>query len=222
MKSRIKKVVAMLAAGVVAFSCGEARGPLDSNTEADELLPASAFVEAVPAGGIVVFGDRALARAKKSIGGPLHKAYDADVFREKKKEKLKVKFDDYDAGVQIKEAEFEVEKNSIGGTDPIYGDYHLVAMQVETGLTLEDVRVKFYPSGMTFSPSASLTLKVKGDIDEKAFKAYHISGAGEVTTPNVRLKKEKKDSWKLEVEITGFSEYTYDDDEMDQEGDEGL
>ena len=218
--TRIRNVIGMLAVGVIALSCGEARGPLESTTEVNTQLPESAFAGALPAGGVVVFGDAALARAKRSVGGPMFTERDGDVVKSSKDGKLKVKFRDYDGPVRVKEAEFKIEKNSITNATPLYKNYYLVGMQVETGKTLEDIRVKFYPSGMTFTEEATLTLKIRGKLSTSSFKAYHIQKNGTVTEPEVKLKG-KKEEWELEVKVPGFSEYTYDDDPMNEEGDEG-
>lgn len=210
--TRTRTLLTIVAATVMTAACGDLRGPLTSGTPSQ-----SEPIMAVPnpeGRDFIVFGEAGLGRASKaSVSGTLLSQVESVIVKRSRKERLKVKFDSYESPLRVHEAKFEIEKNSIGDAEPLWKDHYAIVMQVETGQSLADVRVKFQPSGMSFTPVAKLTVKVKGSLDPTKLVAYHVSGNGLVTKPRMKAKEEKKGTWKLEVEVPGFSEYTYDDDD---------
>lgn len=95
-----------------------------------------------------------------------------------------------------------------------------ITMAVSSGLTLEDIVVTFGPSGLTFSPPAILTLSVRGNLDTKALKAYHVSGAGsgtpDVETVPISFLKVGNE-WIIIIKVPGFSMYSIGDEYMPPE-----
>jgi len=85
-----------------------------------------------------------------------------------------------------------------------------IIMTVTSGSTLEDVAAIFEPTGMRFTPAATLTINGVGPIDANHIRAYHIEGQ-DVQTIGVQLTVDGN-SWQLVVSVPGFSSYSIDDD----------
>jgi hypothetical protein len=114
--------------------------------------------------------------------------------------------DDDGDGVRVQRATFEVKKGAIDREVTI-------SMAVFSGSALEDIGVKFGPSGLRFTPPATLTLVLRGDLDKKdleGLKAYHIEGS-RVTEMAVRITGNKK-TLILTLEVPGFSIYSLGDE----------
>jgi hypothetical protein len=218
-----------LTMAAVLWSCGEmGQNPTTSLDQSAE--PAPAVVDAQPSGGYIVFTPRALAAAKRSkrSNSSTSSKSDLTVFANKRGANLSVKFNEK-AGkneVVVKKAEFKVHKNSVL-EDPraLPGDYHLIAMTVTSGTSLDDIRVKFKPSGMKFDPNAELSIEVDGDFEATKLVAYHVSPSEKtVKQIDVDAKKERGGKYTLSVNVSGFSEYSWDDDDDDpcQQPDSGC
>ena len=211
MRNMIRSTITIVAAGLILVACGERPNPVDSGIQPFE--SSASLVVPNPTGTeFIVFGDAALARAKSALtSGSTYIQTETQMVKASKKAKLKVKFKKYKAPMQVRNAVFKIAKKSIGGVDPLWEDYHEVGMAVETGQTLADVIVKFRPAGMTFDPVAILELNVKGELDPEALVAYHVSRNGKVTKPALKVEG-RKTTWKLRVEVSSFSEYSWDEE----------
>lgn len=210
--------ITILALGIIALACGDVRSPLENT---NDQAPLAAIDQNAPPAGIIAFGPRSLARARAKVAahattwsGLHYVAVDADLIDASEGGSLEADFPDYgpDGIVRATSTEFEVEANSIGGADPVWEDSHLILMKSHSGERLDEILVEFYPSGMTFSPVAKLTVKGVGPINVDDLVAYHIEGDGSVSQPPFTVKV-TDDGWKIKVDVPGFSEYTYDDDD---------
>ena len=105
--------------------------------------------------------------------------------------------------VQVKSTTFTVDQGSI--TAPA-----LIDMTVYSGYSLNDVAVAFGPVGLIFSPEATLTIVLWGEIDPDAVYAYHTSGTT-VTQISTEIVEGKK-TWTIILKVPGFSEYSLGDD----------
>ena len=81
---------------------------------------------------------------------------------------------------------------------------------------MEAIHVAFEPSDMTFSPVARLTIHGVGPIDVENLVVYHISDDGEVGEPPFTVTVDGGE-WEITVEVPGFSEYTWEDEEADED-----
>jgi len=217
-KNRIRNAAIVLALGIIAVSCGDARGPLSSGPET-QFGPIVAQVANPEGVNFFVFGDAALALTKRgSAGVTTQEQKDEKIVDARKNATLKVKFRKYDSPLRVIEAEFKIKKNSIGDATPVGRNRYLIGMKVVSGQSLNQMVVTFKPKGMSFTPAAKLKLKVKSESDLENLVAYHIDPDGTVTQVKMKVKKERS-YWKLEIEVHSFSQYSYDDDEMNQESD---
>lgn len=110
------------------------------------------------------------------------------------------------SGVRVQRTTFEVKKGAIDREVEI-------SMSVFSGSALADIGVKFTPSGLRFTPPATLTLALRGDLDKKdleGLRAYHIEGS-KVTEISVKVTGNKK-TLILTVEVPGFSIYSLGDE----------
>lgn len=116
----------------------------------------------------------------------------------------------------LKRADFDVAKGSM--------DRELaeITMEVFNGVTLEDVVVKFGPSGLKFNPPAELTFRGEGKLDTKSLKAYHIEDDDSKSDARIsRLSYSLIRSngyWVVTVKVPGFSEYSLGDDFIPPQG----
>jgi hypothetical protein len=217
--------LAILALSVVVLACGEINTPVESVS--NPTSPDSGIDNARPAGprsaGRIVFGS-STARPKIAATADWSgvQAYDTDessiAFGEGGE--LAATFNAYgtDATVRVDAVRFVVQPNSIGGIEPAWGDVHRIEMSAQSGQRLEDILIGFQPSGMTFSPAATLNIRGSGHINPKDLVMYHISDDGEVTLPSFWVKASGS-HWAIVIGVPGFSEYSMD--EEGQEGDEG-
>ncbi len=150
--------------------------------------------------------------------------YEFDYNRNKR---ISIKFKDLVDGdadvIQVKQAQFSVEKNSInteGLTESQLERYGTrkginIRMQVVTGTKLEDIVVAFGPGGLQFDPVAQLRLQLIGDLtnvfEEGENVAYHIDGEGVVTKVSLEVDELDGSSCVLNIDVPGFSRYTIDD-----------
>jgi hypothetical protein len=94
-----------------------------------------------------------------------------------------------------------------------------ISMTVFSGAALEDIGVKFTPSGLKFHPSARLEINLQGGNkkDLQGLKAYHIDESGKVTEVSVKITG-NNGSLTLTIEIPGFSMYSIGDELIPQGG----
>jgi hypothetical protein len=212
-----------LAVAAIAFSCGDARSPLDSVSSTPSQAPVPARIDNPTGTDFIVFGAGAFSAQKRVTGTTLTRSVTKTV-KVNKNEKLKVTFPKYDSDLRVQKVEFEIQKNSIGfegaripaESDGEPASRHRVTMEVTTGQALSNILVGFEPSGMTFNPAARLTFRVIGELDPNALTAYHVSKNGKVSKPRMVVRQRKSREWDVLVAVGGFSEYS-----MDEEGQEG-
>jgi hypothetical protein len=214
--------VAALTGMAFLTSCGDPeRSPLVSS--ADD--PAQAVSAPVPpSGGTFSIGFSPRPANDQVLTKPawVQKRYDTDFVSRGRGGKLKTRFstwlwDDDDDDVRVDEVEFKVNKKAIDSD-------RFVTMEVTSGTSLDDVRVKFWPSGVQFEPAAELKIELRGELDKdtlKGLKAYHVEKDGTVTKIKVKVSG-RGDKWKLTIKIPGFSYYDLADDEdyADEAGDD--
>ena len=137
------------------------------------------------------------------------------VFSPRRDGSLEVRFnrddDDDDDAVRVKNATFEVSKGSIKHEVDI-------SMTVFSGSALEDIGVKFTPSGLKFNPPATLKLNLQGADrkDLQGLKVYHIEG-NRVTEISVKVTG-NKNNLTLTLDIPGFSIYSIGDELIPEAG----
>jgi hypothetical protein len=148
-------------------------------------------------------------------------------FRYDRNKRISIKFREVGSDpslIQVKQAQFSVEKNSIdtGGLSDAQLDRYTskkgvdIRMQVVTGTTLEDIVVAFGPAGLAFNPVAQLRLQLVGDLTgiftagEEA--GYHINADGVVTKVSVSIDDLDEDGCNLIIDVPGFSRYVLGDD----------
>ncbi|MBT3605536.1 MAG: hypothetical protein HOE48_21910 [Candidatus Latescibacteria bacterium] len=161
----------------------------------------------------------------------LHTQMVEQEFRYNKNKKISIKFNDYVGNngelVQVKQAQFMVQKNSMNTddlskelTDEELDNYITkkgikIRMQVVTGQQLEDIVVGFGPAGLKFDPAARLRLQLLGNMnglfDEGEILAYHIQADGTITKVRVEINELEKDSCQIVMAVPGFSRYSFDD-----------
>lgn len=230
MRHRMIGRLTTLALSIVALSCGDVRSPL----ETAEPIPA---VDSRPA-GLIVFASRTTPLSKIATGtdvpqGEYRLEVTTELIRRNEGGRLNVSFPEYGSSgmVRVAKAGFKVEKNSIGDAAPLHGNLYQITMAVHSGEELTDVRIEFDPSGMSFSPLATLTTDIVGHIKAQDLVAYHFHSDGLVTQPQFSVEAIEIDddaheayedlpAWRITVGVPGFSEYTYDDDPMNEEGEE--
>jgi hypothetical protein len=225
-------------AGLIALgACGDIdRHPFDSTEVTAEPIGDSAL----SSGGVLVFSPRALmtSAAKKVSGAEdLKRAKKVKkTFRSARNGNMTLWFPKYgdDRILRVKKATFSVKKNSIAGAKPNRKGNYRISMEVTTGTKLDDIVIRFTPSGMAFKPKAKLKLLLKGTMDvggarklatgpddeddsdladeadegEEAF-IYHVSKGG-VTKVPVKVKV-KKSGFLLTIRVPGFSDWQWDD-----------
>lgn len=135
------------------------------------------------------------------------------VFSPRRDGNLEVRFnrDDDDDAVRVKKTTFSVSKGSIKQEVEI-------SMTVFSGSALEDIGVKFTPSGLKFSPPAKLEIDLQGADrkDLQGLKVYHIEG-GKVTEISIKVTG-NKNNLTLILEIPGFSIYSIGDELIPEAG----
>ena len=158
----------------------------------------------------VVFSPKGLDPSKNLLRAmkPTASRTDKDVFSPKKDGKLEVEFDDpnNNGGVRVKGAEFQVKKGSLDRQVEI-------TMTVFSGSALSDVIVNFTPSGLKFSPPATLSIEVSGDLSAKdlqGMKAYHVEGK-KVTELSIQFHPSGKNEWTITIRVPSFSSYSLGD-----------
>ena len=108
--------------------------------------------------------------------------------------------------VRVEQAVFTVVPNAVPADTTI-------TMDVTSGTQLDDIVAAFGPSGLTFSPFASLQIAVSGElnIEPQNIVAYHIYADGTVTTTNITIEQTGVKAWLFSIEVPGFSRYGFDD-----------
>ncbi len=211
----VKPLFAALAmSGIVLMGCGGlARQPLappvTSQKVQEKTSPAdSPFT--------LVLSRKTPDASRPGAARPIPRAVRMDVgwFSPQTSGTLQVGFPDYAAAgeVQVKTAKFTVAAGSLSRNA-------WITMTALSGATLEDVSVIFTPSGLTFTPSATLTLVLRGEIDPAHLKAYHIEGR-EVTEIPAQVSA-NGNGWTVALQVPGFSRYGMGDDAMPPEAGEG-
>jgi hypothetical protein len=113
--------------------------------------------------------------------------------------------------VFVQKARLTVLANSMDGLKPSDDGNYWITMRVISGTTLSDVAVQFNPSGLTFTPAATLSIKLLGPLDLSGLEyVYHVSGDGSVTKVRVHAYPEAT-GWRVDIEVPGFSKYVIDD-----------
>ena len=113
--------------------------------------------------------------------------------------------------VMAKDVSFRIELGSIVG-----GGEHEITMEVHSGTTVDDIRVVFSPSGLAFSPMASLTMRLRGPVTaEQVSSAQHICGGGKIIESITTETDRKGNSFLVvELKVPGFSIYSLGGDDM--------
>ncbi|MDA0709366.1 MAG: hypothetical protein O3B73_04040 [bacterium] len=166
----------------------------------------------------------------------LHTLMVQEEFQFNKSKQISIKFNSYksdeDDFVQVKQAQFSVEKNSIDTQCLSEANREIsltrnginIRMQVVTGTKLEHIVVAFGPSDLKFGPAAKLRLQLVGDLtgvfSEGQAIGYHISGnddsgtdtpEGTITKVSIEVDELDKFGCVLNIEVPGFSRYVIDD-----------
>ena len=134
--------------------------------------------------------------------------------------KLEVSFDREDENsnpssaaqgvVRVRKASIEIHEESIGGSHAERQDEIEITMNVQSGLALSDVLVQFTPSGLTFRPTALLSVQLSGHLAPTEIIVYHIYSDGTVVEILTEIVQDG-DYWRVNVDVPGFSEYSWDD-----------
>ncbi|MBI2950610.1 hypothetical protein HYY27_00875 [bacterium] len=148
-----------------------------------------------------------LRAAKRVTGSEVYTQSASGWFSPGRDGELRVGFPRYaDPGqVQVKRATFEVEEGSVGRRVEI-------SMTAFSGTALEDVRIEFEPSGLAFSPPATLTLVLRGELDPGEVNVYHTEGST-VTRVSADFEDGEK-TLTVVVKVPGFSTYSLGGDEL--------
>jgi len=110
--------------------------------------------------------------------------------------------------VRLKSATFQVAPGAIAAKT-------LITMDVTTGYTIDDVSVKFGPSGLTFNPEATLTLVFWGgspvteeELRLREAQGYHITGDGYISTVTQETDTQGNAYYIIVIKVPGFSRYS--------------
>lgn len=110
--------------------------------------------------------------------------------------------------VRLKSATFQVDPGAIAAKT-------LITMDVTTGYTIDDVSVKFGPSGLTFNPEATLTLVFWGgstlseeELRLREAQGYHITEDGYISTVTQETDTQGNAYYIIIIKVPGFSRYS--------------
>ena len=157
-----RSVLTSLAVGVFLWiGCGNQQGPLSPGQPSG--------IQNTAGRARLSFSAPAAERAAKPVRNMSHSQSVSGLFRPERSGRLSVRFKEYALGneVQVKSATFSVKRGAV--LHPV-----VIGMKVSSGTTLQDVTIDFSPSGLQFSPKATLTLKLLGDLDPANLTVSHI------------------------------------------------
>ena len=107
--------------------------------------------------------------------------------------------------VVVKDAWFNADPRSlVGATEPV-----LIDMTVYSGSRLSDVNVVFNPSGLSFDPAATLTIRLMGPVTAQEVQtAWHFCNDGRYIELITTEVTKQGNILTVQIRVPGFSRYS--------------
>ncbi|OGG51818.1 MAG: hypothetical protein A3F84_00775 [Candidatus Handelsmanbacteria bacterium RIFCSPLOWO2_12_FULL_64_10] len=137
-----------------------------------------------------------------------HTREDRRRFSRDRDDKMEVNFSNYGDDrydVRVENAQFHVRRGSIH-------EDREISVTAYSGATANDVAFDFSPDGFVFDQPASLTINLRGPVNPRRLKAYHISSGGAVTQIPFDISRLDRNRWQVTLQVPGFSIYTLGDE----------